>query len=107
MSADPSTSGRLLARPDAHALTIRLAKAPLEALLETLAEALGLGVDVEDLRVELEPLDRACSIPSGNGARAPRRCAPSVSRPGDRFVHLGSISATFDVSRSSIGMKRS
>jgi hypothetical protein len=36
-----------------------VAKAPLPALLEGFTEAFGLGVDVEDLGVELEPLDRA------------------------------------------------
>ncbi|MGD0680220.1 MAG: hypothetical protein ABSC94_32995 [Polyangiaceae bacterium] len=36
-----------------------VAQPPLEALLAALAQALGLGVDVKDLRVELKPLDGA------------------------------------------------
>jgi len=51
-----------------------VAQAPLEALLEALTQTLGLGVDVEDLGVELEAFD-------GAGVATPERIdqtAPAV-----------------------------
>jgi hypothetical protein len=53
---------------------------PLEALLEALAQALGLGVDVEDPAVELEPRDGAC-VAHANGFD---QAAPALSG-ADRY----------------------
>src|SRR4029077_13909426 len=57
---------------------------PLEALLDALAEALGLGVDVKDLRVELQTLDgaRVAATKSFDQA-APAVCvAPAATAAG-------------------------